>query len=175
MQPTTLQSSCARSDYDDQDCSIARALELVGERWTLLIIREAFLGTRRFDDFQRMLGIARNVLQARLERLTDAEIMRRVAYQERPVRYEYRLTKKGVDLWPVIVALLKWGDRHAAPNGPPVVLQHKGLWRRGRRPPALRPLRRRSRGLGRDRGQGAGRDREVVVARVARRGPVGND
>ena len=98
----------------------------MGERWTLLIIREAFLGTRRFDDFQRALGIARNVLQARLERLTEAEIMRRVAYQERPVRYEYRLTRKGVDLWPVIVALLKWGDRHAAPDGPPVVLQHKG-------------------------------------------------
>jgi DNA-binding HxlR family transcriptional regulator len=114
-----------RSDYDDQNCSIARSLELVGERWTLLIIREGFLGTHRFDEFQRNLGIARNVLQARLERLTDAGIMRRVAYQQRPPRYEYRLTSKGVDLWPVIVALLKWGDRHAAPGGPPVVLEHK--------------------------------------------------
>jgi DNA-binding HxlR family transcriptional regulator len=126
MQPWRYNQYVLRSDYDDQNCSIARSLELVGERWTLLIVREAFLGTRRFDDFQRRLGIARNVLQARLERLTDAEIMRRVAYRERPRRYEYRLTSKGVDLWPVIVALLKWGDRHVAPDGPPVVLQHKG-------------------------------------------------
>jgi DNA-binding HxlR family transcriptional regulator len=126
MQPWRYNQCVLRSDYDDQNCSIARSLELVGERWTLLIVREAFLGTRRFDDFQRRLGIARNVLQARLERLTDAEIMRRVAYRERPRRYEYRLTSKGVDLWPVIVALLKWGDRHVAPDGPPVVLQHKG-------------------------------------------------
>lgn len=115
-----------RSDYDNQNCSIARTLELVGERWSLLILREAFLGTRRFDDFQRRLGIARNVLQSRLERLTDSSIMRRVAYQERPVRYEYRLTRKGVDLWPAIVALMKWGDRYAAPDGPPTLLQHKG-------------------------------------------------
>jgi DNA-binding HxlR family transcriptional regulator len=115
-----------RSDYDDQNCSIARTLELVGERWSLLILREAFLGTRRFDDFQRRLGIARNVLQSRLQRLTDGEIMRRVAYQERPVRYEYRLTRKGVDLWPAIVALMKWGDQYAAPDGPPTLLEHRG-------------------------------------------------
>jgi DNA-binding HxlR family transcriptional regulator len=114
-----------RADYAGQNCSIARALELVGERWTLLILRESFLGTRRFDDFQRELGVARNVLQTRLERLVDAGTLARVPYQERPVRYEYRLTRKGVDLWPVIVALLKWGDKHAAPDGPPVVLEHK--------------------------------------------------
>jgi DNA-binding HxlR family transcriptional regulator len=115
-----------KSDYTGQNCSIARALELVGERWTLLIIREAFLGTRRFDDFQSRLGIARNVLQTRLERLLDAEILRREVYQERPTRYEYRLTAKGVDLWPVIVALLQWGDRYEAPDGAPVVIEHKG-------------------------------------------------
>jgi DNA-binding HxlR family transcriptional regulator len=114
-----------RADYQDQNCSIARSLELIGERWTLLIIREAFLGTRRFDDFQRKLGVARNVLQARLERLVDAGILDRVQYQERPVRHEYRLTEKGVDLWPVLVSLLHWGDRHAAPDGPPVVLRHR--------------------------------------------------
>jgi DNA-binding HxlR family transcriptional regulator len=114
-----------RSDYDEQNCSIARALELVGERWSLLILREAFLGTRRFDEFQGRLGIARNVLQSRLERLTEGGIMRRVAYQERPVRYEYRLTHKGVDLWPAIVALMKWGDQYAAPDGPPTLLRHK--------------------------------------------------
>jgi DNA-binding HxlR family transcriptional regulator len=115
-----------RADYDGQNCSIARSLELIGERWTLLIIREAFLGTKRFDEFQRALGVARNVLQARLERLVDAGILDRVPYQERPVRHEYRLTEKGTELWPVLVALLKWGDRHAAPDGPPVVLTHRG-------------------------------------------------
>jgi DNA-binding HxlR family transcriptional regulator len=114
------------AEYSGENCSIARALELVGERWTLLILREAFLGTRRFDDFQRELGIARNVLDARLGRLVDAGILRRARYSERPPRYEYRLTQKGTDLWPVLMALLKWGDRHAAPNGPPKVIEHRG-------------------------------------------------
>jgi DNA-binding HxlR family transcriptional regulator len=115
-----------RADYREQNCSVARSLELIGERWTLLIIREAFRGTRRFDDFHRALGIARNVLQARLERLVEADVLRRVRYQDRPARFEYRLTDKGIDLWPVLVALLQWGDRYAAPGGPPVVLRHKG-------------------------------------------------
>lgn len=115
-----------RSDYDGQNCSIARSLELIGERWTVLILREAFLGTYRFEDMQRNLGIARNVLQTRLERLVQEGILRRVLYQERPQRFEYRLTRKGTDLWPVLVALLKWGDRHLAPAGPPVVIQHRG-------------------------------------------------
>src|SRR5450755_173855 len=114
------------SDYTGQNCSIARTLELIGERWTMLIVREAFLGTRRFDEFQGKLGIARNVLQTRLERLVEAGILHRVRYQERPARYEYRLTRKGTDLWQVLVSLLKWGDRHAAPNGPPVVIEHVG-------------------------------------------------
>jgi DNA-binding HxlR family transcriptional regulator len=114
-----------RADYEGQNCSIARSLELIGERWTLLIIREAFRGTRRFDDFQRVLGVARNVLQTRLERLVEADILRRVQYQDRPPRFEYRLTEKGLDLWPVLVSLLQWGDRHAAPGGPPVVLRHR--------------------------------------------------
>jgi DNA-binding HxlR family transcriptional regulator len=114
-----------RADYRDENCSIARSLELIGERWTLLIIRQAFRGTRRFDDFHRQLGVARNILQARLERLVDADIVRRVQYQERPPRYEYRLTEKGIDLWPVLVALLQWGDRYTAPEGPPVVLRHR--------------------------------------------------
>jgi DNA-binding HxlR family transcriptional regulator len=116
-----------RSDYDGQTCSIARSLELVGERWTILIIRDAFLGRRRFEEFQRSLGIARNILQSRLERLVDAGILRRERYQEHPPRDEYRLTEKGVDLWPVIVDLLQWGDRHASgPEGPPVLLRHRG-------------------------------------------------
>jgi DNA-binding HxlR family transcriptional regulator len=111
--------------YDSQVCSVASALEVVGERWSLLVIRDAFLGVRRFDDFQRSLGVARNVLQGRLERLVDNGILERVRYQERPERFEYRLTEKGLDLWPVVVSLLAWGDRHAAPDGPPVLLEHR--------------------------------------------------
>ena len=115
-----------RSDYDTQVCSIARALEVVGERWTLLVLRDIFLGNRRFDALQGHLGIARNVLQSRLERLLEHGVIEKVPYQERPVRHEYRLTPKGIDLWPTIVSLLQWGDRHAlAPAGPPVLLRHK--------------------------------------------------
>src|SRR3954469_2905422 len=90
------------NSYDDQVCSIARTLELIGERWTILIVRDAFLGVRRFDELQRSLGIARNVLQNRLERLVEHGILERVRYQERPERFEYRLTEKGIDLWPVL-------------------------------------------------------------------------
>ncbi len=115
-----------RRDYANQNCSIASTLELIGERWTILIVRDLFLGVHRFDEIQRDLGIARNILQRRLRRLVDAGLIKRVRYQERPERFEYRLTRKGVDLWPVIVALMKWGDRHVFPDGPPVVLVHKG-------------------------------------------------
>ncbi len=113
-----------KSDYGTQNCSIARALELVGERWTLLVLREAFLGVRRFDAMQHKLGVARNVLSARLERLVGEEILEKVPYSDRPLRHEYRLTDKGLDLWPVIIELLRWGDRYAAPNGPPIVIRH---------------------------------------------------
>jgi len=113
-------------DYATQNCSIARTLEIVGERWTLLVLRECFLGTRRFDDFQERLGIARNVLQARLERLVDEGVLERRRYHERPPRYEYRLTEAGRDLLPVLIALIGWGDRHRAPSGPPVLVLHEG-------------------------------------------------
>ena len=107
--------------------SVGRTLELVGERWTLLIVRDIFLGIRRFEDIQRDLGIARNVLQVRLERLVDEGILVKRRYQERPVRSEYRLTEKGADLWPVLVAMLQWGDRHALEGGErPIVLRHRG-------------------------------------------------
>jgi len=115
------------SGYPDQNCSIARTLELVGERWTILVLRDVFLGRRRFDQLQQSLGVARNVLAVRLDRLVAEGILEKVPYQERPVRHEYRLTGKGLDLWPVIVELLRWGDRHAASEaGPPIVLRHKG-------------------------------------------------
>ncbi len=118
-----------RNDYEDQNCSIARALELVSERWTILALRDVFLGRRRFDQIQQSLGVARNVLAARLDRLVAEGILDQSPYQERPLRHEYRLTPKGVDLWPVTVELLRWGDRYAAPDaGPPIVLRHKG-WR----------------------------------------------
>lgn len=112
--------------YDDQDCSIARALEILGERWTFLIIRDVFNGRRRFDQLQDGLGVARNVLAARLARLIDEGILERRAYRERPARYEYLLTEKGIELWPVLMAMLEWGDRHVAgADGPPVVVHHK--------------------------------------------------
>jgi DNA-binding HxlR family transcriptional regulator len=116
-----------RSAYSAENCSIARTLEVVGEKWTLLVLREAFYGTRRFDDFQRAIGCARNLLSARLSTLVEHGILRREPYHEpgsRP-RAEYRLTEKGVDLFPVLVALLQWGDRWAAdPEGPPVEVRH---------------------------------------------------
>jgi DNA-binding HxlR family transcriptional regulator len=115
------------NSYNSQVCSIAGALEVVGERWSLLIVRNIFLGLRRFDEIQENLGIARNVLQTRLTRLVSAGVLEKRLYQERPPRYEYRLTEKGLDLWPTIVALMQWGDRYAAPvAGPPVVLEHRG-------------------------------------------------
>lgn len=114
------------NDYRDQTCSIAGALEVVGERWSLLIVRDVLLGVRRFDELQGDLGIARNVLQTRLTRLVDRGVLERRRYQERPLRREYVLTEKGEDLWPVIVALLQWGDKYAAPDGPPVLLEHRG-------------------------------------------------
>jgi DNA-binding HxlR family transcriptional regulator len=112
--------------YDGQVCSVARTLELVGDRWTLLIIRDAMLGRRRFDDFQQSLGLARNVLSDRLARLVEAGILRRVRYQERPERYEYRLSTKGRELQVPLIALMQWGDRHLATGGPPRLVEHAG-------------------------------------------------
>ena len=107
-----------RSDYEGQDCSVARALELVGERWTLLVVRDAFLGRRRFEEFQDSLGIARNVLADRLQKLVEHGIFERVRYQERPERFEYRLTPKGRDLRLALAALMQWGDQHVSPTPP---------------------------------------------------------
>jgi DNA-binding HxlR family transcriptional regulator len=116
-----------RNDYSGQQCSVASALEVIGERWTMLVIREVLYGRRKFAEMQRVLGVARNVLAARLQRLTDEGILERRIYSERPERYEYFLTEKGLDLWPVIVSLMHWGDKHVPrPGGPPVRLVHRG-------------------------------------------------
>lgn len=109
-----------------EPCSLARALAIVGDRWTLLILRDAFLKVRRFDDFHARLGIARRILAARLTALVDAGILDRQPYQARPVRHEYRLTQKGLELYPVLLSLVHWGDRHCADaDGPPMLHRHK--------------------------------------------------
>jgi DNA-binding HxlR family transcriptional regulator len=115
-----------RSDYPGQVCSIAKALEVIGERWSLLIVRDVMNRHRRFDELQKGLGIARNVLAARLQRLVDEDILERRIYQQNPERYEYFLTEKGLDLWPALIALLAWGDRYSPmPEGPPMLIVHK--------------------------------------------------
>ncbi|MDR3650473.1 MAG: helix-turn-helix domain-containing protein [Acidimicrobiales bacterium] len=115
-----------RKSFADMDCSVAQCLEVVGEWWSMLVVRDAFLGVSRFDDFQRRLGISRNILQQRLGRLVDEGVLTRVRYSEHPPRYDYRLTDKGRDLWPVLTAMRQWGDKHAAPSGPPLQVVHKG-------------------------------------------------
>lgn len=131
--------------FSDMNCSIAGALEQVGERWTLLIVRECVLGTSRFDDFQRRLGIARNMLAARLNGLVELGILQRTQLQNQ-TRMAYELTTKGEELMPVLIALLQWGDRWACPeNGRSVryvdALSGKGVPRLGARDPNGRPIR----------------------------------
>ncbi len=115
-----------KKDYPTQYCPVASTLVVIGERWTLLVIRDIFLGIRRFEEIQRDLGVARNVLQDRLEGLVEQGIVTKRPYQDRPVRCEYRLTVKGADLWPVLVALLQWGDRHALAGERPMIVTHRG-------------------------------------------------
>jgi DNA-binding HxlR family transcriptional regulator len=106
------------------DCSIGRAMEILGERWTFLILRECFYGVRRFSDMQRNLGIARNILSARLQNLVRAGILERRRYQAEPERYEYKLTDAGRDLYPAIITIMRWGDEHLLGGEPPVMLKH---------------------------------------------------
>jgi DNA-binding HxlR family transcriptional regulator len=114
-----------RTPFADWPCSIARTVDLIGDWWTPLVLREAFLGVRRFDDFQRNLGIGRNILTQRLHRLVDEGMLERRPYQDRPLRHEYVLTAKGRDFYPVLAAMMAWGDRWlAGEEGPPVVLRH---------------------------------------------------
>ena len=114
-----------RSSVAHLNCSIAQTLEVVGEWWTLLILRNIMLGQRRFEAIQSHLGIARNILSTRLSTLVEADIVQRVPYQTNPERFEYRLTPRGRDLFPVIVALMNWGDAWEAPHGPPMLLKHE--------------------------------------------------
>jgi len=114
-----------RKSFADMDCSVAQCLEVVGEWWSMLIVRDAFLGVTRFEDFQRRLGISRNILQQRLIKLVDSGVLTRVPYSAHPPRVDYRLTDKGRDLWPVLTAMRQWGDAYAAPGGRPVEVSHK--------------------------------------------------
>ena len=111
--------------FAEMHCSVAQCLEVVGERWALLIVRDAFLGVTRFDDLQQRLGISRNILNRRLAALVELGVLTKVAYSQHPPRFDYRLTGKGRDLWPVINAMRQWGDRHGAPDGPPLRLVHR--------------------------------------------------
>ncbi|MBR7618502.1 helix-turn-helix transcriptional regulator [Phenylobacterium sp. 20VBR1] len=113
-------------DLADQPCSIARSVAVIGDRWTLMILRDAFLGVRRFEAFQTRLGISRTIIAERLKLLVDEGVLTKVPYQDRPVRHEYRLTQKGLDLYPVVMSIVHWGDRHyAGEAGAPLLHRHK--------------------------------------------------
>ena len=115
------------ADLANERCSIARPASLLGDRWTLVILRQAFNGIKRFEDFQSTLGISRSLLSERLGRLVDAGVLRREAYKDEVrTRDRYRLTEMGLDLYPVLMALREWGDRYMAEDGPPIEIQHKG-------------------------------------------------
>jgi DNA-binding HxlR family transcriptional regulator len=122
-----------RDRYTAENCSVKRTLDVVGEKWTLLVLREAFYGARRFEQFHANIGCARNLLSERLATLVAAGLMQRVAYREpgQRERHEYRLTEKGLDLFTALVALMQWGDRwEADPDGPPVEIQHRDCGQR---------------------------------------------
>ena len=115
-------------DYDTQNCTIGAALAIVGEKWTFLVLREAFNGVKRFDDIRRRISAPRQILSDRLAHLVDEGLLRKVPYQEpgQRARSEYRLTDQGLELFPLIVALLEWGNKYAAsPEGPVVELTHR--------------------------------------------------
>ena len=112
-------------DFAKMECSVARALDVIGDRWSLLILRDAFYGVRRFDDFQEDLGVARNILTDRLQKMVAHGVLDRVRYEDKPPRFEYRLTDKGRDLLPVVLTMMHWGDKWAQENdSAPVTLTH---------------------------------------------------
>jgi DNA-binding HxlR family transcriptional regulator len=113
------------SELEQQPCSVSRTLSVIGDRWTLLILRDCFLRVRRFDDFQARLGIGRPILADRLQKLVDHFVLTKVAYQQNPTRHEYRLTQKGLDLYPVIMSIVHWGDVHmSGKKGRPLLHRH---------------------------------------------------
>jgi DNA-binding HxlR family transcriptional regulator len=125
FKPTAYTDGMTAVTSQPRACSIARALDIVGEKWALLAVREVFLGNRRFDEMIRRTGAPRDTLAARLRTLVGSGILERRQYSEHPARYEYRLTEAGRDLYPVIVTLMRWGDKHlAGEDGPPLVLEH---------------------------------------------------
>ena len=114
------------SDLAQQDCSMSRSVAVIGDRWTLMILRDLFLGVRRFEDFERRLGISRSIIADRLKLLVEEGVLRKEVYQDRPVRHEYRLTDKGLALHPVMMAIVHWGDEHyAGEAGPPMLHRHR--------------------------------------------------
>jgi DNA-binding HxlR family transcriptional regulator len=116
-------------DFDVETCTIGRAMEILGERWTVVVMREIFNGVRRFDDMRARTGIPRQVLTNRLTTLVDSGVLRREPYREpgARARHEYRLTPKGFDLYPVLIAVSEWGNRYLAePEGPPLEFAHRG-------------------------------------------------
>ncbi len=159
-----------RKSFAGMHCSVAQCLEVVGEWWSMLVLRDVFLGVTRFDDIQQRLGISRNILNQRLSHLVEAGVLERVQYSHRPPRYEYRLTDKGRDLWPVLTAMRQWGDRYAAPDGPPVTHDAQSLWPGCRRGNGVLSVRRRAavqRHAGGSRA-GSGRTSRRVGATVRR-------
>jgi DNA-binding HxlR family transcriptional regulator len=111
---------------DEQSCSVSRTLAVIGDRWSLLILRDCFLRVRRFEEFQSRLGITRHLLADRLKKLVACGVLRRVPYQTRPERHEYILTQKGLDLHPILMAIVHWGDSHMTDvRGRPILLEHK--------------------------------------------------
>lgn len=115
----------SRSDLASQICTYARTIELLGNEWTLMVLRELFLGARRFDELQCQTGASPHTLSQRLKRLEREGVLRREAYSDHPPRYEYRLTAMGRDLWPVIIAMKSWGDTWLEDGDKPVAITHK--------------------------------------------------
>jgi DNA-binding HxlR family transcriptional regulator len=114
-----------RKSFSGMHCSVAQCLEVVGEWWSMLLVRDAFLGVTRFDEFQQRLGISRNILDQRLNWLVGKGVLAKIPYSEHPPRFDYRLTDKGRDLWPILSTMRQWGDKYAAPDGPPMLVTHK--------------------------------------------------
>lgn len=114
------------SELESESCSLSRTLGIIGDRWTLLVLRDCFLRIRRFEEFQSRLGVSRAILAERLDKLVENFILAKVPYQERPTRYEYRLTPKGLDMYPIIMSIVHWGDVHmAGKKGRPVLHRHR--------------------------------------------------